>query len=230
MIGARLVRQEDERFLRGEGHYVADLQLAGALEAVVVRSPHAHAKIEAIHIVAAAGSTGVAAVITSKDLPPNLPPIPCRIPSHGDVTPFLQPLMAKDVVRYVGEPVAVVVAATRALAEDAAELLEIDWEPLDPVSSANHALRPDATAIHAAGNVATAWTIDLGNVEEAFASAAVTVEHRFTTPRQTGLPLETRGLLASYDVSRNQLEVHGAGDREDQRGWSNQRPQAAAGL
>ena len=209
MIGARLVRQEDERFLRGEGHYVADLQLAGALEAVVVRSPHAHAKIEAIHIVAAAGSTGVAAVITSKDLPPNLPPIPCRIPSHGDVTPFLQPLMAKDVVRYVGEPVAVVVAATRALAEDAAELLEIDWEPLDPVSSANHALRPDATAIYAAGNVATAWTIDLGNVEEAFASAAVTVEHRFTTPRQTGLPLETRGLLASYNVSRNQLEVHG---------------------
>ena len=125
MIGARLVRQEDERFLRGEGRYVADLQLAGALEAVVVRSPHAHAKDRCnSHRGSCRVNRCCGCDYVERPATPNLPPIPCRIPSHGDVTPFLQPLMAKDVVRYVGEPVAMVVAATRALAEDAAELLE----------------------------------------------------------------------------------------------------------
>ena len=182
----------------------ADLQLAGALEAVVVRSPHAHAKIEAIQRRGAAGSTGVAAVSTSKTLAAQSSANSVRIPSHGDVTPFLQPLMAKDVVRYVGEPVAVVVAATRAIAEDASELLEIDWEPLDPSYRCQSSLRPDARRNSAAlPAMSNAWTIDhLGNVEEAFASAAVTVEHRFTTPRQTGLPLETRGLLPSVQYSQ----------------------------
>ena len=209
MIGSRLPRVEDERFLRGEGRYVADLQLPFALEAMVVRSPHAHARIGRIDSAPALASAGVVAVITAHDLPPDLPPIPCRIPAHGDVTPFLQPLLARDVARYVGEPVAVVVAATRALAEDAAELLDINWQPIEQISSAERALSRDAATIHSAGNIATEWTIDLGDVDQAFATAAAIVEHTFTTQRQTGLPLETRGLLASYDVSRRQLEIHG---------------------
>ena len=196
-------------FLRGEGRYVADVQLPLALEAMVVRSPHAHARIGKIDAAPALASAGVVAVITSNDLPPDFPPIPCRIPAHGDVTPFLQPLLARDVARYVGEPVAVVVAATRALAEDAAELLDINWQPIEQISSTERALRRDAATIHSAGNIATEWTIDLGDVDQAFATAAAIVEHTFTTQRQTGLPLETRGLLASYDVSRRQLEIQG---------------------
>ena len=209
MIGLRLPRIEDERFLRGEGRYVADLQLPLALEAVVVRSPHAHARIQNIDLGPALASPGIVAVVTAKDLPSDLPPIPCRIPAHGDVTPFLQPPLANQVARYVGEPVAVVVATTRALAEDVAELIEIDWQPLEQVPNVDRALSPNAAAIHAAGNVASAWSIELGDVDQAFASAAATVEHKFTTQRQTGLPLETRGLVATYDASRRQLEVHG---------------------
>ena len=209
MIGQRVLRVEDERFLRGEGRYVADLQLPLALEAVVVRSPHAHARIQNIDSRSALDFPGCVTVVTAKDLPSDIQPIPCRIPAHGDVTPFLQFPLAKEITRYVGEPVAAVVAATRALAEDAAELIEIDWQPLEQVSNVDAALSPDAAAIHRAGNVATAWSIELGDFDQAFASAAATVEHKFTTSRQTGLPLETRGLLAVYDAPRRQLEVHG---------------------
>ena len=80
-------------------------------------------------------------MVTAVDLPSDLPPIPCRIPTHGDMEPFLQPVLARDIVRYVGEPVAVVVAASRALAEDAAERIVVEWEPLPAVT--------DATSSHA---------------------------------------------------------------------------------
>jgi CO/xanthine dehydrogenase Mo-binding subunit len=209
VIGLRVPRVEDERFLRGEGRYVADLQPTLALEAAIVRSPHAHARIRNIDVGSALELPGCVTVVTAKNLPSGVPPIPCRIPAHGDVTPFLQPPLAKEITRYVGEPVAVVVAQTRALAEDAAELVEIDWQPLEQVPNVGAALTPNATEIHAAGNVATSWSINLGNVDDAFASAAATVEHKFSTSRQTGLPLETRGLLATYDTPRRQLEVHG---------------------
>jgi len=209
VIGLRLPRVEDERFLRGEGRYVADLQLPLSVEALIVRSPHAHARIRNIEVRPALDFPGCVAVVTGKDLPSDMPTIPCRIPAHGDVTPFLQLPLAKDITRYVGEPVAVVVATTRALAEDAAELVEIDWQPLEEVSNVETALTANAPAIHVAGNLATAWSINLGNVDEAFAAAAAIVEHKFTTSRQTGLPLETRGLLATYDAARRQLDVHG---------------------
>ena len=92
-------------------------------------------------------------VVTAADLPPDLPSIPCRIPCHGDMTPFLQHVLARDVVRYIGEPVAVVVAASRANAEDAAEQILIEWDPLAAVDDA--ASVTDAPKIHRAGNVAS---------------------------------------------------------------------------
>ncbi len=178
-------------------------------EAAVVRSPHAHARIVSIDTQGAAAADGVAGVVVGDDLPAGLPPIPCRIPTHGDMQPFLQFPLARDVARYVGEPVAVVVAATRALAEDAAERIEIEWEALPPVASANQALRADAPRLHSTGNVASHWSFDLGNVEQAIASASVVVRDRFSIQRHTAMPLETRGLLAAYDRARRMLEVFG---------------------
>ncbi len=209
MIGASALRVEDERFLRGEGRFVADIRLPFMLEATVLRSAYAHARIVRIDAGAALTMEGVEAVITAADLPEGLPPIPCRIPTHGDMTPFLQHVLARDVVRYVGEPVAVVVATSRALAEDAAERVEIDWEPLPAVADARKGIEPAAPRVHEAGNVASRWGFDLGDVEGAFAAAAVTVSEHFSVQRHTAMPLETRGLVASYDKARRLLEVHG---------------------
>ena len=204
MIGASIPRVEDERFLRGEGRYVADLRAPFALEAFVLRSPHPHARIRGIDITQALAGLGVEAVVTAVDLPPDVPPIPCRIPTHGPMEPFLQPVLARDIVRYVGEPVAVIVAASRALAEDAAELIAVEWEPLPAVTDTT-----SATLVHAAGNIASQWSFDLGHVDEAVAQSAFTVTEAFAVQRHTAMPLETRGLLASYDRARRMLEVHG---------------------
>jgi aerobic carbon-monoxide dehydrogenase large subunit len=209
MIGSRTLRVEDERFLRGEGLYVADRRTAFMAEAMIVRSPHAHARIIKIELIKAAAAPGVLAAVSARDLPTTAKPIPCRIRSHGDVTPFLQPVLARDVVRYVGEPIAVIVATTRAMAEDAAELVEIEWEPLSPVTTVHDSVCSDTVRIHERGNVATAWSIDIGDVDSALETAKVKVTHKFKTSRQTGLPLETRGILASYDPGRRHLEVFG---------------------
>ena len=209
MIGVSALRVEDERFLRGEGRYVADIRLPFMLEATVLRSAYAHARIVRLDTSAALAMDGVEAVVTSADLPDGLSPIPCRIPTHGDMTPFLQHVLARDVARYVGEPVAIVVAASRALAEDAAECIEIDWEPLPAVADPKKGLDPAAPRVHAAGNVASRWGFDLGDVDGAFAQAAVTVSEHFSIQRHTAMPLETRGLVAHYDKARRLLEVHG---------------------
>jgi carbon-monoxide dehydrogenase large subunit/6-hydroxypseudooxynicotine dehydrogenase subunit gamma len=118
-------------------------------------------------------------------------------------------VLATDKVRYVGEPVAVVVAANRALAEDAAELIEIDWEPLSVVADADAGLDPSSEPLHSAGNVAGRWGFDLGDVDRAMAEAAVVVAEEFSIQRHTAMPLETRGLLSIFDAGRNLLEIHG---------------------
>ncbi len=209
MIGARVLRVEDERFLRGEGSFVADLRLPAMLEAMVLRSPHAHARLRSLDAGPALEMAGVKAVLTAADLPDAVPRIPCRIPTHGDPTPYLQPVLARDRVRYVGEPVAVVVADSRALAEDAAERIRIAWEPLPVVADAWTALRGDAAPIHPAGHVATRWGFDLGDVDSALRSAAATASETFSIQRHTAMPLETRGLLASWDSGRHLLDVIG---------------------
>ena len=191
MIGARVARVEDERFLRGEAHYVADLRIPFMAEALVVRSPHAHARIRKIDGRAVLAADGVYAVVTADDLPRELAPIPCRIPTHGDMTPFLQPVLAREIIRYVGEPVAVVVASSRAAAEDAAAAMVIEWEELPVVADAAAALRPDGPRIHAAGNVASRWRFDIGDAAGALAKSAVRVRETFVIQRHSAMPLET---------------------------------------
>ncbi len=209
MIGASIPRVEDARFLRGEGRYLADLRIAGMLEAVVVRSPYGHARLLGFDATEALASPGVHAIFTAEDLPGALPRIPCRIPSHGNMSGFLQPVLGQGVARYFGEPFAVVIAESRSQAEDAAELIEFDWDPLPALASGADAGKADAPQLHEAGNIASRWGYDLGDVEAAKAEAAAVVEETFTTQRHTAMPLETRGLLASYDAARNLLEVHG---------------------
>ena len=209
MIGMSIPRVEDYRFLRGEGRFVADIALPFMCEAFVLRSPHAHASILSIDASQALGMSGVLAIYTSDDLPSDLSPIPCRIPTHGDMTPFLQFPLAQQVVRYVGEPIAVVIAESRALAEDAAECIAIEYEPLPAVADAASALDASGPAIFSAGNIASRWRFDLGDVDRAFAQADAVVSGRFSIQRHTAMPLETRGLIANFDRARNLLEVWG---------------------
>jgi CO/xanthine dehydrogenase Mo-binding subunit len=208
-IGARVPRVEDERFLRGEGRFVADIAVPFMLEAHVLRSPYAHARIAAINLDQALALDGVHAILTAKDLPHDLPPIPCRIPTHGDLSAYLQHPLASDKVRYVGEPIALIVAKSRAVAEDAAELIDVEFDPLPAVVDPVAGMEGGVTRVHEAGNLAGRWGFDLGDVDAALKQAAFAVTETFSVQRHSAMPMETRGLLAAYDAGRNLLDIHG---------------------
>src|SRR5215467_4764362 len=129
IIGASVKRKEDPRLLTGSACFVADISLSGLLHATVVRSQHAHALIDEINIRRAASNHGVVLVAAAADLGP-VPPIPIRLGSSASLAPFLQYPLARTRVRYVGEPVALVVATDRYLAEDAADLVTVSYKPL----------------------------------------------------------------------------------------------------
>src|SRR5262245_18624207 len=156
VIGTPMRRKEDFRLLTGRGKYAADVRLPGLLYAAVLRSPHPHARIAAIRAGAARAMPGVVAVVTADDLEA-VPRIPVRLGQRAGVGPTacLQPPLATGLVRYVGEPIVFVVAASRYLAEDALKLIEIDWEPLPIVADARRASDPGAPILHpaAGGNV-----------------------------------------------------------------------------
>src|SRR6266516_2345091 len=143
-VGRSLKRKEDLRLLTGRGRYVADVILPRMLHAVIVRSPYGHARIAGIHTEAALGAAGVAAVLTFSDIVALAKPIPMRLSPLEELQRFLQYPLAGDKVRYVGEPVAVVVAGSRYAAEDAAELVAVDYEPLPAIVDGRAALEPGA--------------------------------------------------------------------------------------
>jgi carbon-monoxide dehydrogenase large subunit len=219
-FGASVARVEDPRFLRGEGRYVDDLKLPGMLHAAFVRSPHAHARIVAVRPGAAAARPGVARVFAFADLAAVMRPLPL----FGAVPPGLaarvdvrmkqvpQLPMARDVVRYVGEIVAMVVADSRALAEDAAELVEVDYEPLPAVVDMVAAAEPGAPVLHPewGDNVAVAFATGFGDVEAAFRAADVRVRERFDVQRYVGMPIETRGVVARWDPRDGSLTTWNA--------------------
>ncbi|PYM77809.1 MAG: hypothetical protein DME03_02990, partial [Candidatus Rokuibacteriota bacterium] len=174
MIGLPIKRKEDFRLLTGRGKYAADVRLPGLLHAAVLRSPHPHARIAAIRAGAARALPGVAAVITADDLGA-VGRIPVRLGQRAGAGPnaCLQPPLATGLVRYVGEPVAFVVAASRYLAEDALELIEIDWELLPVVADARRATDPGVPVLHpaAGGNVIERLKARAGNAESGLAAA-----------------------------------------------------------
>jgi carbon-monoxide dehydrogenase large subunit len=139
LLGRSVNRLEDERFVRGRGRYIADLVAPNALHGVVVRSPHAHARITAMSVDAARQMPGVAAVLTGQDLAAdNIGPLPCAVTHIPMTAPLVVPpchALARNVVRYVGEPVAFVVAESAEGARDAAEAIIVDYAPLPPVVS-----------------------------------------------------------------------------------------------
>jgi aerobic carbon-monoxide dehydrogenase large subunit len=212
VIGAAIKRKEDARLLTGRGKYAADVRLPGLLHATAVRSPHPHARIAAVRADAARALPGVAEVISADDLGP-VGRIPVRLGQRAGAGPTacLQPPLATGVVRYVGEPVAFVVAASRYLAEDAAELVEIDWELLPVVADVRRAIDPAAPVLHpaAGGNVIERLTARAGNAESALAAADRRLRERFAVQRHTGVPMETRGLTAAHDPGTGVLTLWG---------------------
>jgi carbon-monoxide dehydrogenase large subunit/6-hydroxypseudooxynicotine dehydrogenase subunit gamma len=212
VIGERVRRKEDPRLLRGEGRYVADWYVEGELHAAVLRSPHAHARIRGIDASAARAAEGVVDVLLPKEVA-HVERIPVRVQLQPipSTFPHLQPPLAQGKVKYVGEPVAVVVAASRYLAEDALELVEVDYEPLPAVTSGPEAIKDGAPLLveETGSNVAAEFAADVGDVDRAFAEADLVVSDVFTTNRHAGVPMETRGVLAAYDPRDGRLTVWG---------------------
>ncbi len=207
-IGSPVERVEDLRFLRGRGEYVGDLVLPGMLHAVVLRSPMAHGLIRAIDTAAALEMVGVVAVITAADISSPIPTIHMRQEAIPDLTRFQEPVIAEKKVRYVGQPVALVVAESPALAEDAADRIGLEIEPLPVVGN-----RHDAGLVfeEAGTNLATVMTALRGDGAAGFPEdAPYRRRERFRIPRQCASPMEPRGLLADWDEAAQRLTLYGA--------------------
>ena len=207
-IGASVLRLEDHRFLQGKGRFVDDIQLPHMLHAAVLRSPYAHAIIQEIDADSARALKGVTAVYTFADLPLDLKPIPVRLNPYGSLEPFLQFPLADDKVRYVGEPVALVIADSRYLAEDALDHIFVTYESLPVTVDVEQ--ETDAVLFTAAlDNVASQFKMETGNVAEAFNKADHVIKSRFVCGRHSGVPLETRGLVARREPGSGRLHVWG---------------------
>ena len=197
MIGEAHPRLGGDRFVAGKGRFVDDVRVPGSLHAVVLRSPHAHARLVSIDAKRARDLPGVHAVLTAADVPAAAI-IPNRVPAPQGTERYLQPAIARDVVRYVGEPVALVVADDPYVARDALDRIDVVYQPLAACASTGEALAAGAARLFPgtdSNNVATI-TMRVGDADGALAGAALTLRERFAYPRQTAAALETRGLVA----------------------------------
>lgn len=211
-VGRSLERSEDLRFLTGTGCYVDDLKRPGLAHAALVRSAMAHARIRSIDVAAARALPGVLAVYTADDLGGPVPQVPLWITPLPGFDRFLQPVIARDKVNFVGEPLAIVVAEDRYVAEDAADLVAVDYEPLEAVTGVDDAIG-DRVVIHEARktNVASHYSVAIGDADAAFAGAAYRRRERMQVHRHSAVPLETRGLVAEWDAAAARMRVWGAG-------------------
>ncbi len=197
MIGQSHPRLGGGPLVTGAGRFVDDVRAPGLLHAAVVRSSHAHARLLSIDTKRAREVPGVHAVLTAADVPAAAI-IPNRVPAPAGTDRYLQPAIARTVVRYVGEPVALVVADDPYIARDAAERVDVVYEPLPACPSVADALAAGAPRLFAgtdSNNVATI-TMRVGDVDAALVGAAAVIRERFSYPRQTAAALETRGLVA----------------------------------
>ena len=209
-IGAPIRRREDVRFVTGTGQYLDDIRLPGMLHAAILRSPHSHARVRGVDTTAALALDGVVAVFTHSDMADLLKPIPMRVFPLPGLDEYLQRPLSGDTVRHAGEAVAVVVAGSRYIAEDALDLIEVDYEPLTAVTTIDEALK-DSVLVHPANdsNLAGSAEISVGDVESAFREAEYVRREQFSTNRHTANPMETRGLVANYDTTDGHIRVWG---------------------
>ena len=211
-IGSPVRRKEDRRFLTGRGQFVDDVKLANVLHAAIVRSPHAHARIVSIDTGPAREMPGVVDVLTFGDIAAMVEPrpIPVRLRAYSDLLKFLQHPLAHGKVHYVGDPVAVVLAESRYLAEDAVDEVVVQYEPLTALVDVKESLKGETIIHEAQGtNVAFEYSSSIGDPEAAFRDADYVRKEEFRCHRHTANPMETRGLAASYDPGREQLTVWG---------------------
>ena len=210
-IGSAVERREDYRFLRGCGQYVDDLCPRGLLYAVILRSSLAHGRIISIEPSAARKIAGVHAVITAKDMPGGVPIIPMRLQPLPEFKPFEQPVIADRKVRYVGEPLAVVLAESVAIGEDALEAIAVEIEPLPAVADWRVAAGEQSLLFADAGtNRALTFTAVRGDADGAFSNAPYTRRENFRVQRHFGLTMEPRGMIAEWDPTKGRLTVSGA--------------------
>jgi aerobic carbon-monoxide dehydrogenase large subunit len=207
--GAPLPRREDIRLLTGAGRYVDDVHLDGMLHAALFRSAWPHGRLRSIDTTAAATMAGVIGVFTHSDFDSPLKPIRSRIAAMPGFENFLQLPLATDKVRYVGEPIAVVVARSPYVAEDAASLISAEIESLPPVLNWEAANDRSVLIHEAAGTNTSSFEVGRGDIETAFKSAHYVRRERFTVQRHTAVPLEARGLAAVWDAVEERMSVFG---------------------
>jgi len=209
-IGSPVERIEDARFLRGRGQFVGDLKRENMLHAAFLRSPTAHGLVAAVDASAALTIAGVRAVITAKDIGA-VPRIPLRLLPLPGAERFLQPVIAAERVRYVGEPIAVVLGDSPALAEDGVGAITLEIGELPPVPDRRISGRGDILLFEEAGtNAAMVFTGVKGDANAAFRDADYVGRHCFAVQRYNALPMEPRGVLAEWDAAQGRMTVLGA--------------------
>lgn len=208
LVGSGVKRREDRRLLTGKGEFLDDLAFSDFLEAAIVRSSMAHARVRSIDVSAALALPGVAGVFTAGDLEALLQDLPPKV-VHPDLRPRVRLPIVLDEACYVGEPIAVVVAESRRIAEDATELVVVDYEPLPVVTSTGAALAEGAPTAHfdAADNVCVHITQRAGDPDAALASAPHVLSETFRLARGGGHSIEGRGVAARFEAATGELTV-----------------------
>ncbi len=211
LVGAAMKRTEDLRFVRGAGEYVDDIRRADQLYAVILRSPIAHGHIRKIGTVRAAALPGVHRIITARELGQPVPVVPIRLQPMPSLVPFHQPVLASEKVRYAGEPVAMVLAESIGIAEDAAAAIDLDIEEL-PAITDRYVSGEDRVLLFEAhgGNSPVTYRATLGDADAAFKDAHYTRAEKFRVHRHAAVPMEPRGLLAEWDAAKSHLTLYGA--------------------
>jgi carbon-monoxide dehydrogenase large subunit len=207
-VGKPMKRVEDPRLIRGIATYIDDLKLPGMLHLAVLRSPHAHAKINGINTDAAKALPGIVAVFTGADVNDKCGPVPCaagmpvpKVPKHT--------VLAGNRVYFVGHPVALVIAQDRYAARDALDMIEVDYDPLPAIADPEKALEKNAPLAHPefGTNVAYTWSLANGDIDKAFKQADRIVKQRMIHQRLTPMPIEPRGCVASYHAGEGALTL-----------------------
>jgi aerobic carbon-monoxide dehydrogenase large subunit len=210
VVGTSIKRREDPRLITGEAKYIDDLQLPGLTYAAILRSPYAHARIKSINTEAAKAMPGVLAVFTGQDFA-DLNPMPCAWQAGGVKNNVNTPRVLEiDKVTFTGAGIAVVIAEDRYIAEDALELIDVDYEPLDTVVDARKATEPGAPQLHenAPNNIALEWSCgDAAAVDKALAEADIVVRQPLVNQRLIPTPIEPRGCIAQYLAATGEFTV-----------------------